>query len=174
MSSASSQPPPRRRTPIIDILQPVPPQAPRTPEQTLAERSEIASKKLAERFDALNQALTLAEKKLKELKPPHSVWVYYKAVCEDESRGGPSSYDVLGISKRDNQWRLVHGHDHDANDGGPFDVQALSECPVEIRVEATNELARLHTRIIEVKEQFIPQVEAAVETALAYCNGGVK
>ena len=165
MPSASAKPRLQSLNPPIEI------QPHKTPEQILAERSEVASKKLAERFDLLNQALTLAEKKLKGLKPPSAVWVYYNWFCEDEMRGGPSSCETLGITKINNEWRLAHGNDHDQNDDGPFNITPLSECAVETRVEAASELPRLHTRIIEIKEAFIPQVDKAVAAVVAYCKG---
>jgi hypothetical protein len=165
-------PPPRPTPPVCALdgkqhfLVSVP-----TKELTLSERNEQASKKLTERFDALNQAIALAEQRLKELKPVRPVWAHYNPTGEHDEP--PYAYDVIGMDKVNNQWRLVYAKDDDRNyDSGPWGIQPLTDCPVETRVRAVAELQKLHAKIIESKEKFIPEVEQAINAVLDYCKGG--
>lgn len=139
---------------------------------TLSQRNEAASKKLAERFDSLNQAIALAEQRIKQLKPARAVWVYYNPQSDDPLGGPPCSYELLGIDKVNNQWRLVHALDHDHTDDGPWGVQPLVECPIEIRVRAVSHLQDLRLRVVEANEKFIPEVENAIAEVLNFCEGG--
>lgn len=109
-------------------------------------------KALRTRYDALNQAITLAEQKLKALKPPCAVWL--------SDSGG------VGFAKVDSgQWRLVYWSKTERKDGFPA-VTPLVEQPLMVRVAAVSgdNLRRLHEAIVAAKEEFVPEVEAAIRT----------
>ena len=137
---------------------------------TIEERNAQVSKKLAERYDALNQAIAAAEHKLKELKPPFPVWVEYNHVKQP---AGYEEFEVIGMAKVENQWRLVHGEDNDGHPyGEPAAIQPLTDCSLEVRLQAVIHLEELQERIVERKEQFIPRVEKAIKRVLDFCQGG--
>lgn len=128
------------------------------------------NKDLDERFDALNKALCVAELRLKELRPFQAVWVHYNHQTDDVT--GAGLYEALGIDKVNSQWRLVHGHDDDRNEGLPYNVKPLVECPINVRIRAVQELYKLKAKIVAVKEKFIPEVENAITDVLNFCQGG--
>lgn len=133
-----------------------------TPLLPLTERNEQITAALEQRYDALNQYLISAEGVLKGLKPPHAVWVWYGEL--------DGQYQVLGMCKVADQWRLVHGTDHEGNsDGGIFDVKPLADCPIYTRVQACKQLTELHKKIIEAKEKYLPEVDAAIREVAQFC-----
>jgi len=116
---------------------------------------------LARRFDALNQAIALAEARLKAMRPPHDVWVSYRYE-------GWRTFSI-GLAKVDGRWRLAHETRHDK---GGEEVKPLVEMPVAVRVEAVSggSLRVLQTRIVEAKEEFTPEVEAAIRAVEEFLN----
>lgn len=125
------------------------------------ERDRKAEEALSPRYDNLNQLLTAVEQTIKALKPPHNVWVSYNEVCYDESHN-LRSWQVLGIAKYLNKWRLCHGQDDDENHGGVPDAKPLVECPQHVRVEAAKYARKLYEEVIKKKEEYVPKVDDAI------------
>ena len=137
---------------------------------SLTERDKHASQTLATRYDALNEQFIAAETRLKALKPLHPVWVEYDIKYTEDSNPS-ASWDLLGFTKLDGKWRLTHAYDNEFNDGSPFfEIKAITECPIQIRVRAAKEVRKLHNAIIAQKEKFIPEVEEAINELAAYCT----
>lgn len=164
------------------------------PQDAIAGRLEKVGVELTQRLDALNQAIAVAEQKLKEMKPPHNVWVSYidrepepsplrpLSITEslaqatvamsviEKVMNGPK-YALLGIAKVDNQWRLSHATIDPKNPSLAKDLKPLAECPVAIRVQAVSHLAKLREEILKEREAFVPQVEDAIKSVLDFCGG---
>jgi len=133
----------------------------------LAERDRQASQMLSTRYEALNQLLSEAERHLRGLKPVHPVWVDYERVYPP---GGVAYWEVLGISKYVDRWRLCHAYDNEMNEEGFLEIKPIVECPVEVRVRAANEVRRLHEAIIKSKEDYVPCVDKAIEDLTKMCE----
>jgi hypothetical protein len=132
---------------------------------TLEQRNKQAEQALATRYDALNQHFAQAELLLKSLKPPHDVWVEY-AHSGDEGSG--RYWELLGIAKHQNKWRLCHAYDHDFEDRS--DSVPVVECPIEIRIRAAKLVRQLRERIVKAKEDFVPTVDEAIKELADVCN----
>ncbi len=115
--------------------------------------------RLRTRYDALNRAILLAEAKFKAMKPPHDVW----APTVDDL---PKERDVtmIGVAKVDGPWRLAFGVMF--ADGKPSRITPLVDQPVARRVAVctSGNLRRLHEAIVKAREEFVPEVEAAIRT----------
>jgi hypothetical protein len=135
-------------------------------EPTLAERSVRAGQLLATRFDHLNQMILVTEELFRSLKCPVTAYHHYNFPSQEE--GNTAYCEVIGFGKVKDKWRIVHAYDCEANDGVPFDLQPLSDCPVEIRVRAATEIPKLYERIVEQKEKFVPAVEDAVAALIKF------
>lgn len=111
---------------------------------------------LVTRYDALNQAIALAEQKLKALKPPTASWITIGIDLPTKSTR------QLGFGKVDGLWRITYG----VTGGGRPIVKVLVDMPLLVRVEAVSgdNLRRLHEAVVEAKEEFVPEVEAAIRT----------
>jgi hypothetical protein len=138
---------------------------PFTPEQ----RNQHVNLRLATRFDALNKAFIEAEARLKSLRPIREVWVTYNE-AEVDPRGA-IEWELLGISKLQNAWRLVHAFGCNWVDGAPADIKPIVDCPIELRVQAATQVARLYAEIIEDKERYLPLVTDAVKHLQDFCAG---
>ena len=126
----------------------------------LTQRNEQITRLLDQRYDALNQHLANAESVLKNLRPPHPVWICYEEdyYCE-----------MLGIAKIADTWRLAYGESHlDTED--IRGVKPLSDCPVATRVEACRHLTELHNKIVEAKERYLPSIDAAIQEIERFCQ----
>lgn len=91
-------------------------------------------------YDALNCAWGAALRKLKGLKPPHAV--------------SSTTTPALWIMKHKEQWAIC------VRSGNAF--VPIEECPIKERVEMVQFLRPLHEAIIRAKEEFVPEVEAAI------------
>lgn len=132
------------------------------PPPPLAARNEQASQALALRYDALNQELLEIEKRLKALAPPHSVWHDYNRVCVDDDCGH-YRWEMLGLIKYNDKWRLVHAYDADHHDNGFEQIQPLTECPADVRVKAAHVVGELYRKIVASKEEYATRVDEAIK-----------
>lgn len=130
----------------------------------LSEVNRVISEKLTQKYDVLNDLFSHAEARIKSLKPLSAVWVAYNA---DED----GCYELIGITKVDGKWRLVHAIDHDTNyDSLPSDIKPIVECNVENRIGAVDHIEQLYKRIVDRKEAFLPQVEQAIAKLTKFCT----
>ena len=131
---------------------------------TLEERNKRAELVLAMRYDALNQQFTQVEQLLKSLKPPHDVWVTYDIGGYE----GNSHWQLLGMAKHQNKWRLCHAYDHEYEDRS--DSAPIVECPIEVRIEAAKFVRQLREEIVKAKEDYVPKVDEAIKELADVCN----
>src|SRR5262249_39771199 len=150
---------------IIDVLPGAPISKRPSPKgkPTLAERDQQANQALTTRYDALNLLFVTAEQHLKALKALHPVWVCY-APNED------GSYEILGMTKHQEKWRLCHGYDHEQNDGPAIEVRPIMECPIDVRVRAAEVVRELKEKMVKSKEEYIPRVDEAIKQLTDFCN----
>ncbi len=133
---------------------------------TLSERDRLADEALSTRYDALNMTFTTAEQHLKALKPLHPVWLQYELELFD---GG--NCELLGLCKYQGKWRLCHAMDHDSAAGGLVEeIKPIVECAVDVRVRAAKVVRKLREKIVKSKEEYIPQVDAAIEELSKLCS----
>jgi hypothetical protein len=135
---------------------------------SLAERVEQADAELSTRYNALNQLFSIVEQRLKSLKPLQPVWHIY---AHERIEGQVEEWELLGLTLYQGKWRLCHGHDHELNAEGPIlDIKPIIECPVDIRVRASQVVRQLHEKIVQSKEEYIPQVDQAIKELTDFCN----
>lgn len=103
---------------------------------------------LHSKYDGLNQIIVLVEDKLKAMKPPHDVWV--------DAGGG----FAVGIAKVNGSWRLAVSPAKDI-----AEMKPLKDMPIAIRVDlcSGNALNRLRDSITKAREDFVPEVEFAIQ-----------
>lgn len=131
-------------------------------EKPLDERNERARKALAARYDLLNQKWADAEKMLKSMQVPRSVWIEYDSEPVDPQR--PGEWQIcycLGLVKYRGDWRLCHGT-YDTSEGGPDNWKPVVDCSVEQRVAAAPHIGKLRERLVESAEKYISKVDRAV------------
>jgi hypothetical protein len=129
--------------------------------RSLEERNEHADAELSTRYEQINQLLAEAEKRLKRLKPPQEVWIAYnmKQVNPDNP-GSPECWELIGLCRYAGTVRLCHATDWD--EGDIANIRPVVECPAEVRVKAANLIGKLRIKFVKMKEEFIPQVDDAI------------
>lgn len=156
-------PPPDKQTQQTSLTSGLPP-LPSSP-PTLEERNKQAEKELATRYDALNQLFTQVEQALKALKPPHPVWYAYDRVPVEQ---GLERWQVLGLLRYQDKWRLCHAYDSDID--FMDDIKPIVECPIDVRIRAAKEVRHLQEKIVKSKEEYIPKVDEAIKELIDLCN----
>jgi len=131
-----------------------------TQQQSLESRTTQADKNLAVRYEALSQRLGTAEAFFRHLKPIHAIWVAYGHEYEDS--GHCNSWEMLGIVKCSNKWQLCHGWGIN-DDVLVVDPRPIFDRPVDVRVRAAFAIRKLHEAIIKAKENYVPEVDKAIE-----------
>jgi hypothetical protein len=129
-------------------------------QRSLLERSQLAGKVLAVKYDHLNQMIASTEEFFKSLKCPTPAFISYDLLNDEEA--GIFEWDVLGFTKFNDKWRIVHGYCNSENHGIFENLQPLADCPISVRVSAASEIEQLYKEIIERKEKFIPEVDNAI------------
>ncbi len=111
---------------------------------------------LSDRYDALNQTFVEAEQILRSLRSPHAVWVR----CNNEGE-----QELLGLAKHRGRWMICHAV------GDEFsDVKPITECSISVRVRAAHVVKDLYEKIVKTKEEYIPQVDEAIQELVSFCN----
>ncbi len=129
----------------------------------LIERARQARETLYGRYDQLNALWLQAEEELAKLHIPRPVKYSYH--CTDYDNGG---YDgqYLAIQKIKGSWKICHGsfRGHQCEEVEEFSGWTpITDCSVETRVEAANHLAKLQKAIVKSAEDFILEVDEAID-----------
>ena len=76
---------------------------------------------------------------------------------------------MLGLYEHDEKWRICHAVDVGAI-AGPIELRPLSDCPIDMRIEAIPFLRELHQAVIEAKEKWVPEVDEAIQELKQLCS----
>lgn len=126
---------------------------------TVDERNQHANEAMDVRFAQLTAAWEQLEQELKTMRPVDPV-----EVCYFDDRRESIDRRFLAFWKSSGQWRIWHGH-HEYQD---YDEQIrwtqINEAPVRWRLDAVKHLEKLKEAIVKSKEEFIPEMDMAVES----------
>ena len=137
---------------------------------SLEDRLTLATEMLKRRYEALNEQFTIAESRLRALKPTKPVWIRYNEASNRED--GVDSWELIGFFKHDGKWRIVHAEDHSENhEDVVYNPKPVIECPVETRLVASKLIPEIRERIVVDKEEYLAEVEAAISRLTDFCDG---
>ena len=117
---------------------------------------------LNRRYDELNKLWEAAEKRLKRIPIPMDVTHCYRLQpYSDDPQEYRQIEHHLGFAKHYGGWRLcycsiVQDRDDD------FDWKPISECPLDIRIEAVCEVDKLHKKVVEKAKECVPTIDQAI------------
>lgn len=138
---------------------------------TLTERAEHSRKELFRRYDELNTLWQQAEEELRRFHVPRDVRHVYHSYDLDPTQPGYRVCQLyLGLRKEKGKWRIFHGTWLDWGPEDPIDWTPITECSAEIRVKAAQHLPGLREAVVKSAEDFIPQVDAAIEAMKTALN----
>jgi len=116
------------------------------------------------RFDQINHLWAEAEQKLKRFAIPVDVQVTMRAYS---SRPEEPDYPVeirhcLGFAKCAGGWRICHSIEHDDYPQDDGQWKALSECSLDVRLEAIPYLPALKAKVVKAAENSIGTLDSGI------------
>jgi len=131
---------------------------------TLTERARKVRETLCASYDQLNALWLRAEEELTKLHIPRPVECEYREYLEDPHDDNTLTCQCLGIQKVKGKWRICHATYPAYSDaelcGG---WTPITECSVEIRVQAASHLPELREAVVKSAEDFVPKVGEAID-----------
>lgn len=131
----------------------------------------------AEKLDALNHALKLAEKRLYSMNVGVEVSIQLKSdhvLAEDEHGEEVPTGDVhfveLCWGKHKGKWCLYVNHGID-NDPSTWDVSPLDQAPVDDRLAAAKRLPELVTALLAKASEELSEIDDAIAHAMRFARG---
>lgn len=127
-------------------------------------RKEKVVAALGKRYKALNQLWENAEADLKEIPVPVDVPYRYKSVSVDEPHE-PRGFEMhfyIGFVKSKGGWRICHGTQHDGYPEYDYDWKPITECSVDIRLEAAPHINKLRERVLEKAEECVTTLDRTI------------
>jgi hypothetical protein len=135
---------------------------PATPQD---EREQQIIAALASRYEQLDALWQTAEEDLKQFRL-HTVVATrpFRTIplCEDVT--GASEYHRLGFLRLGKGWRICYGVDADAPNGQTEETRwtPISDCSVDLRIEAMPVFEELRQKVVETAEQSVPKLDTAL------------
>jgi len=131
---------------------------------TLIERARKVRETLCGRYEQLNALWLRAEEELTRLHIPRPVGCDYRQYLDDPHDDNTLICECLGIQKVKGKWRICHAtypaYSAPELCGG---WTPITECSVETRVRAASHLPKLREAIVKSAENFVPQVDDAID-----------
>ncbi len=127
-------------------------------------RKQQAAAALNVRYKELNKLWEQAEASLKELPIPVDVHFVYKSVDADPERPNEAQVHYhLGFCRSKGGWRICMDTSHDNFAHLDFDWTPISECSVDVRLEAVKHLATLREKVLKAAEDCVPTLDKAID-----------
>jgi hypothetical protein len=121
---------------------------------------------LSKRYKELNELWENAEKELKLIPVPVNVQVPFKSVpadpISDPECKGDMIRDHLGFAKSKGGWRICHSKSHDGYPEYDFEWTPITDCAVDLRLEAAPHLGRLREEVLKAAEECVPRLDSAI------------
>jgi hypothetical protein len=134
------------------------------PEQSqLDPRKKQVVEALSKRYKELNKLWEDAEADLKEIPVPVDIRFCYESVDADPER--PGEYQIhsfLAFARSKGGWRICFGTAHDAFPQCDFDWKPITECRVDIRLEAVPHIGKLRELVLKAGEECVPTLDKAI------------
>jgi hypothetical protein len=118
---------------------------------------------LSTRYKELNKLWEDAEADLKEIPIPVDVKHRYKSVDADPMR--PNEYQIhhyIAFARSKGGWRICYDAAHDAFPEYDWDWKPITECRVDIRLEAVPHIGKLRELVLKAAEECVPTLDKAI------------
>lgn len=136
---------------------------PPKPPQTDQRKQQIVEA-LGKRYQQLNKLWEAAEADLKQIPVPVDVKFCYESVDADPARPGEHQiHSFLGFVRSKGGWRICFGSAHDAFPEDDFGWKPITECGVDLRLEAVPHIAKLRELVLTAAEECVPTLDKAIE-----------
>src|SRR6266516_1919673 len=116
-------------------------------------------------FKELNKLWEDAEKDLKEIPIPVDVLIRYNPVYDDDPRCRQFDAKIrscLGFVKSKGGWRICVGVDRDAQPEEGYGWKPITECAVDLKIEAIKHLDDLREAVLDEAKECIPTLNNAL------------
>jgi hypothetical protein len=132
---------------------------------TLTDRAEKARETLFGRYDQLNALWLRAEEELTKFHIPRPVSYPYLKYEEDYQNPLSEVNHCLGVQRIKGKWRVCHAFDYPYRGYPEFEPTwtPITDCSVEIRVQAAKHIPQLREAVVKSAEGFIPKVDEAIK-----------
>jgi hypothetical protein len=143
-----------------DGKHPKPPQPKQAQPDTRHQQTAAA---LNTRYRELNKLWEQAEANLKELPIPVDVQFVYKSVDADPERPNEEQIHYhLGFARSKGGWRICVAFSDDHSPMADLEWRPITECSVDIRLEAVPHLAKLRELVLKAAEDCVPTFDKAI------------
>jgi hypothetical protein len=127
------------------------------------QRKKQAVEVLGKRYKELNKLWENAEADLKEIPVPVDVKFCYESVSADPKH--TDEYQIhlyLGFVRSKGGWRICFGYQHETFPEDGFDWKPITECRVDIRLEAVPHIGKLRELVLKAAEDCVPTLDKAI------------
>jgi hypothetical protein len=121
------------------------------------------SEALNQGFEELNEAWKQAEATLKKFHLPDNVWIISHSEWDDPAEPRGQFHYLLGYVWYRGTWRICHDTDYDCHPDEPRDWKPITECSADVRVKAAPQFAKLHEKVVEAAQAYVPVVKSAAD-----------
>jgi hypothetical protein len=130
------------------------------------QRKKQVVEALSKRYKELNELWEAAEDDLKQVPVPVDVFVCYKSEIADPHNDPLGErdqiHDNLGFVRSKGGWRICHGNSHDGFPDYEIDWKPITECSVDLRLEAVPHIGELRERVLKAAEECVPKLDKAI------------
>jgi hypothetical protein len=135
------------------------------PEPQADRRKKQVVEALGKRYRELNNLWENAENDLKQIPIPVDVSYCYKSISADKDHHQPRGemiHSYLGFVKSKGGWRICYGSSHDGFPEHDLDWKPITECSVDLRLEAVPYTGKLREVVLKAAEECVPKLDAAI------------
>ena len=126
-------------------------------------RKKLAIEALNKRYAELNKLWEDAEANLKEFPVPFDVTYCYKTEDADPDRPGEAQINYhIAFARAKGGWRICFDTSHDNFPQYDFDWKPITECRVDVRLEAVPHIGKLRELVLKAAEECVPTLDKAI------------
>jgi hypothetical protein len=129
-----------------------------------ARQKELAEA-LNKRFAELNKLWEQAEADLRKIPVPEEVSYCYGSQ-DEHPEDAPGRFDVnyhIGFARVKGSWRICWSVTRDTDPSEEIDWKPITECGLDIRMEAVPHIGKLREAVLEEAEKCLPTLDKAIE-----------
>jgi len=125
----------------------------------LAKRNEVLRTETEKKLDQLTELWNSVECKILGMQPPRHISHTFST---EESGHGSTYYQLLGLQRYGNKWRLCYGTGDDFEPEEGFSWRPINDCSTEIRVMAANHINALMEEVVRSGKEYLPEIDKAI------------
>jgi hypothetical protein len=125
-------------------------------------RKKQLAEALGKRYSELSKLWEDAEADLREIPIPVDVRFCYRSVITDAAKPGEDQiHSYLGFVRSKGGWRICYGT---ADVPSQFEIEwkPITECRVDIRLEAVPHIGKLRELVLKAGEECVPALDKAI------------